>query len=85
MSSHAVRKRLRANPDLKAIADECIATSLDYAEMTIVREIMQGNIRVCMWYLDRFGKARGYGKNAKFKIQPTPRSSVVLYALERTV
>jgi len=64
--------------------EECFKTtleeSIDLAETNIQQAIAGGNLKVTMWYLERKGKARGWGREIQIESESlADRPQVVLY------
>lgn len=65
---------------LEAAFKETTNESLDLAETNIQQAIAAGNLKVTMWYLERKGKTRGWGREIQIESDSmaTP-PQVVLY------
>jgi len=65
VSRAAVAQRIKANPDLKKVADDIAEVLLDSAESTVYVAMREGDARLAMDYLKQKGRARGFGNKTE--------------------
>lgn len=53
-------------PSLQEVLEDCVETSLDFAEGKLLQEIKAGNMTAIIFYLKTKGKHRGYVERSEF-------------------
>lgn len=77
ISAHAVRKRLREDKSLAAVANEAKESLVDLAQSKLRGLIEDADFRAVKFVLETWGRNRGFGK--EIKIESEERPHVVLY------
>jgi hypothetical protein len=69
----------KAHAWLQEAFDEALHLSIDQAEKNILAAIASGNLKVTMWFLERKGKARGWGKEIQIESESlsSPRTVIL--------
>lgn len=75
---HVTRHR-KAHAWLQEAFDEALHLALDLAETNIQAAIASGNLKVTMWFLERKGKTRGWGKEIQIESESlsSPRTVIL--------
>lgn len=79
VTSRAVTKRKKEHPDFAEAVEEEANVVLGTAESELVKAIKKGNLKAIMWFLDRKGKERGYGKQLKVDGSLEQNGRIVLH------
>jgi hypothetical protein len=58
---------------------ETTEQSLDLAEANISAALQAGNLKATMWYLERKGKTRGFGRELQIESESLSKPQVILY------
>jgi predicted transcriptional regulator len=58
---------------------ETVEQSLDLAESNISAALQAGNLKATMWYLERKGKTRGFGRELQIESESLAKPQVILY------
>lgn len=69
ISRQTVLRVRKALPWVNEAFNEASAVCTDLAESVILEELRQGNPKVAMWFLERKGKDRGYGREMKIETE----------------
>ena len=79
VSRQHVTKHPKAHAWLQEAFDEALHLSIDQAEKNILAAIASGNLKVTMWFLERKGKARGWGKEIQIESESlsSPRTVIL--------
>jgi hypothetical protein len=64
-----ISERVNRHPALKKLVDRIRASATDYVEKRMWNRIEQGDPRMIAFYLNTFGKDRGYGAKREEKIE----------------
>lgn len=73
-----VRKRLRENPALQAIATECRESLVDMAQSKLRKLVENEDFRAIRFVLETWGRDRGFARSLKVEPKTEPRARVVL-------
>jgi hypothetical protein len=74
-----VFRKAQAEPWLKEAIFEATESTLDLAELSMRAAIECGNMKAIMWFLERKGRDRGYGKELKIETDSASKPNVVIY------
>ncbi len=72
ISAQAIRKRIRTDKVLQAIADEAKEGLIDLAQSKLRPAIEEGDFRAVKFVLETLGKGRGFGKEIKIESDDKP-------------
>lgn len=76
-----VSQHRKDHPWLQEAFDEALHLSLDLAETNIQAAISSGNLKVTMWFLERKGKARGWGREIQIESESMATQPTVILRL----
>ena len=76
-----VSQHRRDHEWLHAAFEESLHLSLDLAETNIQAAIESGNLKVTMWFLERKGKTRGWGKEIQIESDSLASPKTVILRL----
>lgn len=72
LTAQAVRKRIRDDDKLQAVADEAKESLIDLAQSKLRPLIEEGDFAAVRFVLQTWGRSRGFGKELKIETnQPT--------------
>lgn len=74
----AVRKRLRENPALQAIATECRESLVDLAQSKLRKLVENEDFRAVKFVLETWGRDRGFARSLKLEPRVEPQARIVL-------
>ena len=72
ISPQAVRKRIRTDKVLQAIADEAKESLIDLAQSKLRPALDEGDFRAIKFVLETLGRGRGFGKEIKIETDDKP-------------
>jgi len=80
ISRMTIYRRLEQSPELREVIEEARDQTTDIAELSLFRAIQGGEPWAVKYYLESFGKSRGYGEPKKLDVtsggQPIAREVV---------
>jgi hypothetical protein len=65
LSRQAIHDRVNRTPHLSHVMSEIQLSLLDQAEGVIAAALRKNDAKTAMWFLERHGQSRGYGKTPK--------------------
>jgi len=68
ISRMTIYRRIEAEPHLKELIDDARDQTTDIAELALFRAIQAGEPWAVKYYLDSFGRGRGYGEPRKIDV-----------------
>lgn len=74
-SYQLLRKYADRYPEIQEAIDSFEEQRLDFAELKLTKKIQEGNLNAIMFYLERKGRKRGYGREPS---PPPPPSEIVI-------
>lgn len=66
-SWHTAQNAIFTIPEAKTVYLDEVEKVLDFAENTILKSIIDGDVKTAKWYLMNKGKKRGYGENPEIE------------------
>jgi hypothetical protein len=78
VTPQAVRKRLRENPALQAIASEARESLVDLAESKLRKFVENEDFRAVKFVLETWGRDRGFARSLKLEPKIEPKARILL-------
>jgi len=60
IARQSITERIKKDPGLTKVLEQCHETNLDIAELGLMKQIQEGNLTAIIFYLKCVGKNRGY-------------------------